>query len=492
VASMRSSAGDREPAPPLRIGLEIHARLRTTSKLFCGCASAYGAPPNTQVCPICLGLPGTLPVLNRRAVAQALRLALALGCEVAPTSRFARKHYFYPDLPRNYQITQYEEPLGRGGALAVAPDDPRTIPLERLHLEEDAGRIVVTDDTSAPWRVDLNRAGTPLVEIVTAPALRSGDEARAFVAHLRLLVRHLEIGDASLEEGSLRCDVNVSLDDGAAATAPRVELKNLNSLRAIAAAAAHEGRRQAAARDRGETLRSETRSWDPDAGRTVPLRGKEESADYRYLDEPDLPPLRLAEETVAAARAALPELPAARCHRWDEVLGLNREEIAVLLDEPARAGYFEAVAASLGDAPLAARWCRGEILALQRARRLAPDAFPVAPEWLAELLVRVRDGELHASLAKEVLAEMAETGASVASIVERRGLGSAVDHEALAALVAGVVSEQAREVELFHAGKAGVLNFLVGQVMARARGRADPELVRRLLVAGLGEPGGSE
>lgn len=477
----RRSGSRDDPRSKLRIGLEIHARLCTASKLFCGCANAYGAPPNRHVCPVCLGLPGTLPVLNRGALARALRVAGALGCEIAGESRFARKHYFYPDLPRNFQITQYDRPLAQGGRLPVDLDGNRAVSLQRIHLEEDAGRVVQPGETDAPWRIDLNRAGTPLVEIVTAPDLESGEEARDCVAHLRLILRYLGVGEANLEDGSLRCDVNISLATTSGAPSARVELKNLNSLRAIAAAVAYEARRQGEQRQRGIASLEETRSWDPGTGRTVALRGKEETEDYRYLDEPDLPPVLVTRARIEAIRKVLPELPGPRYRRYRCEYGLGSEDATVIVETPSRAAYFEEVATGLDDPHLAARWIRGEMLALARSAGETADSLPIPPQHLVDLLARVRDGALHRALAKEVLAEMVATGVSAAAVIERHGLRRVAAPGALRATVAGVLAEHEREVVRYRRGKAGVLNFLVGQVMARTRGQADPEVVKRLL-----------
>jgi aspartyl-tRNA(Asn)/glutamyl-tRNA(Gln) amidotransferase subunit B len=481
-----AAVSERGPAArggAVRVGLEIHARLTTRSKLFCGCANDPAAPPNRAICPVCAGLPGSLPAVNAAAVRQAVRIALALGARVATVSRFDRKHYFYPDLPRNYQITQYERPLATGGVVTLA--DGSRVPLERMHLEEDAARVRVPAGGGGPWSIDLNRAGTPLIELVTAPVLGSGASAAATVAAVRRLLIHLAAGDGHLETGGLRCDVNVSLAGAPDPAASRVEIKNLNSLQAIARAVAYESVRQAGAANRGAGLTRETRSWDPIAGVTVPLRDKEAVRDYLYLPEPDLPPLELAAADVARLAGELPELPVARERRFRRELGLTAEAARVLVETPERADRFEAVAARLGDPRVAARWLRGEWLAALRAAGLSEtDALPSHAE-LAELLVLLRDGTLSETSARAVLAEMLAGGGRAAAIVERRRLHRIDEPATLERWIEDVLAEHPREVARYREGKRALLDYFVGRVLARSDGRAEPREIRDRLRARL-------
>jgi len=473
--------------PLARIGLEVHVRLRTRTKIFCACANADGGEPNTRTCPVCLGLPGSLPVLNARAVALALRLGSALGCRVPARSDFARKSYFYPDLPRNYQITQHARPLCEGGVLGIGPPDARReIPLQRLHLEEDAGKSLAGP---AGTRVDLNRAGAPLVELVTRPVLRAAAEADLFLRELRRLVRALDVSDGDMERGSLRCDANVSVAPGPdAPPGPRVELKNLNSLRGVRRAVAYEIERQGARLARGEPLREETRGWDDARRRSVFQRTKEESADYRYFPEPDLPPLRIDAAEVDALRAALPELPAAREARYVRELGLAPELAATLVETPAVAAYFEATAADLEDPRAAAAWTAGEVLRVCGETGASPARFPVTPARTADLLRRVADGTLSRSAAKTVFDRMAHEGATAAYVLAREDLSRIGTRADLDSVVARVLAENPEQAGQYRAGDKGVLNWLVGRVLAATAGRADPRLAADLLREALGGP----
>jgi aspartyl-tRNA(Asn)/glutamyl-tRNA(Gln) amidotransferase subunit B len=467
-------------SPEPVIGLEVHVRLRTRTKIFCGCRNAYGGAPNTRTCPVCLGLPGTLPVLNAEAVDLALRLGTALRCRVAPRSAFARKSYFYPDLPRNYQITQHAEPLCTGGALAVGPpDDRRGIPLRRLHLEEDAGKSLAG---AAGTRVDLNRAGAPLVELVTEPALASADDAYLFLRELRRLVRALDVSDGDMARGSLRCDANVSLRPRPGAPpGARVELKNLNSVRGVRRALAYEIARQGDRLARGEPVRPETRGWNAARRRSVFQRSKEAAADYRYFPEPDLPPLVIDAAAVETVRASLPELPADRQMRFVSDLGVPPELAATLVETPALAAYFEETAAVLDDPRAAAAWTAGEVLRVCGETGVAPDRFRVPPAGTADLLRRVASGELSRSAAKTVFDRMAREGVTAAEVLEREDLSRIGTRGELAPVVASVVANHPGQVALYRAGSDGVVNWFVGQVLSATGGRADPRLVAELL-----------
>lgn len=469
------------------IGLEVHAQLATRTKLFCSCPAAFGAAPNAHVCPVCLGLPGALPVLNGQAVALALRVAEALGADIARRSAFARKNYFYPDLPKNYQITQYEEPLAANGRLEVpVPGATRPVRVVRLHLEEDAGKLVHDPAGAGATLVDLNRAGVPLLEIVTAPDLRGGAEAQACLARLRRTLLYLGACDGGMEEGSLRCDANVSVRPrGSAALGVKVEVKNVNSLRGLRRAIDHEAARQAQLLAEGSRVAPETRGWDADAGRTVPMRSKEGEPDYRYFPEPDLPPLVLAEAEIAAARAALPELPDAREARLAREWGLTPDDAALLTDTPALADYLEATARALGDGPAAAHWIATELLKAAHELGASVAAFPVPPAALAGLLRLVRDGEVSGRAAKEVFAEMVATGAGAADVVARRGLRQLSDAEAIRPAVEHVLDAHPREVAAYLGGKRGLLAFFVGLVLRETGGRASPPLASRLVAEAL-------
>ncbi len=461
------------------IGLEIHVRLATRTKLFCGCALDDDAPPNRRTCPVCLGLPGALPVLNERAVSQAVRLGLALDAEVAPVSRFDRKSYFYPDLPRNYQITQADRPLCRGGVLEFdAPDGQRAVRLERLHLEEDAGKSVRDADG---LHVDLNRAGAPLAEVVTRPEVGDPEAAAALLRELRRLVRFLGVSGGDMERGHLRCDANVSLRGEDGAPGARVELKNLNSLRGVRRALAYEIERQGRRLADGEPVRAETRGWDARRGATYPMRAKETAADYRYFPEPDLPHLVVDAAATAAAREDLPEPPHALQARCVGDLGLGAEIAAAVCETPEIHAYFVSLAEDLGDPVAAARWVAGELRRACAERDIAPGDFPVRPAAAADLLRRVEAGELSLAAAKTVFDLMADEGLDAATLIRREALDRLDDREALAAEVARQLAAHPDQADAWRAGKTGLADWFVGRVMAATGGRADPVLVVELV-----------
>jgi aspartyl-tRNA(Asn)/glutamyl-tRNA(Gln) amidotransferase subunit B len=467
------------------IGLEIHAQLLTRSKMFCGCPTTFGASPNSQTCPVCQGQPGVLPVVNRRAIEFGLRTALALGCGINPAARFARKHYYYPDMPKNYQISQYEEPIAEDGALEIEVGGAaRRIGIERVHLEEDVGKLVHegTLDTARASLVDFNRAGVPLMETVTRPDLRSPEEAAAFLRAFRAILLYLGVCDGNMEEGSLRCDANVSLRPrGAGAFGTKVEIKNMNSFRNVQRALEFEVRRQAAALDAGERIVQETRLWDAEAGATRTMRSKEFAHDYRYFPEPDLVPLALG-GWVEEIRAALPELPRARRQRFVTGHGLPAYDAEVLTQTRALADYFEAAVADYPQPKTVSNWIMSELLRdLPGDDEGAIRRSPVPPAHLAGLLRLIEDGTISGKIAKDVFERMFRSGEPAETIVRREGLVQVADTAALARIVDEVLAGNPRPVEDWKRGKRAAAQALVGQVMKATRGKANPAIVSRLL-----------
>ncbi|MCI0340900.1 MAG: Asp-tRNA(Asn)/Glu-tRNA(Gln) amidotransferase subunit GatB [Planctomycetales bacterium] len=473
------------------IGLEVHVQLATETKLFCGCPTTFAAPPNTAVCPVCAGFPGVLPVLNRRAVELAIRTALGLGCEILPRTKFDRKNYFYPDLPKDYQISQYDLPFSRNGRLEVdIPHGPgggtKVVRITRAHVEEDAGKSL-HDRRPAETCVDLNRCGVPLMEIVSEPDLESPDEAHAYLAELKRLLLALGVSDCTMEEGSLRCDANVSVRPaGTTALGTKVEVKNLNTFKGVKRALEHEIARQSAALARGERIAQETRLWDEGRGVTAPMRSKEEAHDYRYFPEPDLPALEVPRAWVEEARRALPESPRARRGRFVSAHGLPASDAAVLTEEPAVADFFEALAREIGEAKAAANWVMGEMLARAKDAPGGFRALRVTPAAVGDLHRRVRGGAISANQAKEVLAEMAATGRAAAEVIAARGLAQVSDEATLAGAVASVLAENPGSVADYRAGKgAKAIGFLMGRIMKATGGRANPNRAREILEAEL-------
>jgi aspartyl-tRNA(Asn)/glutamyl-tRNA(Gln) amidotransferase subunit B len=470
------------------IGLECHVELSTATKMFCGCRNVFGAPPNTNVCPVCLGLPGSLPVPNERAIEYIVRIGLALGCEIAARSVFHRKNYFYPDMPKNYQISQYDLPVCVGGHLDVEVDGQvRRIGITRVHMEEDTGK---TSHGSASGRiheadhalVDYNRAGVPLVEIVSEPDIRSPEEAAAYLRELRATLEALGVSDVRMEEGSLRCDANISTRPaGAEDLGVKVEIKNLNSIRSLERALRYEQERQRAALEAGEPLVQETRHFDEDRGTTHTLRSKEEAFDYRYFPEPDLPPLEPDPAWVERLRAGLPELPAAKRARYERELGLSPEQAVILAGSSATAAFFEETLALGAEPRAAANWITQDLAGMLNKARVELSASKVTPRHIAELIRLVAEGTISVTGAKQALEVAVETGEGIEAIVEARGLRQVTDTGALAAWVEEVIAENPGPVEQFRAGKEGVLGFLVGQVMKRSGGAADPRAVNELL-----------
>jgi aspartyl-tRNA(Asn)/glutamyl-tRNA(Gln) amidotransferase subunit B len=464
------------------IGLEVHAQLLTASKIFCGCSTRFGAEPNTQTCPVCTGMPGVLPVLNARAVEYAVRMGLATGCRIQTPSRFARKNYFYPDLPKGYQISQYEEPICAAGELRIDVDGgERRIRIQRIHLEEDAGKTIHDRDPEASL-VDLNRAGTPLIEIVSEPDLRSPAEAPAYLEKLRQILVYLEICDGNMEEGSLRCDANISLRRrGDTAFGAKTEIKNLNSFKGVEAALEYEIDRHTEILAAGRRVAQETRLWDPGRGETRVMRSKEDSPDYRYFPEPDLLPIVLDAAWVESVRRALPELPDAKRERFQRQYGLGAYDAAVLSATRPLADYYERAAAAGGDPKRIANWVQTELLGLLNASALDIEASPIPAESISELVRLIETGAISGKMAKDVFAEMASNGETPARIVERRGMRQIADPSALEPLVRQVIAAHPQEVEKFRAGKTKLLGFFVGEVMRATRGQASPAELERLL-----------
>ncbi len=470
------------------IGLEIHAELLTRSKMFCGCpvVDFTQAPPNSAVCPVCAGMPGTLPVVNRQAVELALRVALALQCQIAPVSLFARKNYFYPDLPKGYQISQYEYPLAQHGKLPIqTADGERLIRIRRVHLEEDTGKLThVIGEKESYSLVDLNRAGVPLLEIVTEPDIHTLEELRAFAEGMRHLLRVLGVNSGDMEKGVIRFEANVSLRTvGSAELGTRVEIKNLNSFRALIRATAYQIEQQMAALQRGETIEQETLGWDDTSEMTFSQRSKEEAHDYRYFPEPDLPPLVVEHAWLERVAASLPELPFARLKRFQTQYGLSAEDAALLIAEYLIADYFEeTVQAAPGVAPrMIASWITGELFAWlnQSGERL--EEIKVSPAGLGELLRLVAQDEINLNTAKTVLSEMLRTGRTAGQIVAERGLKQISDADQIARWVARVLAENPQELKSYLSGKETLINWFFGQVMRLAGGRADPQQLRQEL-----------
>ena len=465
------------------IGLEVHAQLLTASKIFCGCSTKFGAAPNTQTCRVCTGMPGALPVLNGRAVEYALRMGLATGCEIRHFSRFARKNYFYPDLPKGYQISQFDEPLCERGHLALDIEgETRVVRIHRIHMEEDAGKNLHDQDPHASL-VDLNRAGVPLIEIVSEPDMHAPREAYAYLTKLKQILVYLEICDGNMEEGSLRCDANVSLRvRGTLPLGTKVEVKNLNSFKNVESALEYEIARQAALLRRGERVRQETRLFDPGKGETRMMRSKEDAHDYRYFPEPDLLPLVVDAAWLETVRSALPELPDAKRARFQSQYQLPVYDAAVMTSSRALAAYYEAAVAAGADPKPASNWILTEVLALVNARGVDISQSPVGPAALAGLVAMVGDGTLSSKMAKDVWAAMVETGEDARTVVQRLGLEQIHDAGALLAVIDKVLAANAGQVEKYRAGKTAVLGHFVGQVMKETRGQANPAEVNRLLL----------
>ena len=472
------------------IGLETHVQLATRTKIYCGCPTSFGEPPNTNVCPVCLGLPGALPVLNRQAVEMAIKAGLALHCRIRSVSRLARKNYFYPDLPKGYQISQYDEPLAENGWVEVQVDGARKrIGVTRVHIEDDAGKSLHEGfhDSDRYSYIDLNRCGTPLIEIVSEPDMRTSEEAYAYLTELKQVLQFIEVSTCDMEKGHLRCDANVSVRlRGAEKFGTKAEVKNLNSFRFLKLALDYEISRQVAVLESGGSIIQETRSYDPESGETASMRSKEHAHDYRYFPEPDLAPLRISDAWRERVRAEMPEMPSVKRARFIEVFGLREYDADVLTATRALSEYFERVAEVSGDPRGAANWVMGDLLGALNADHKDLSESPVKAEHLGELLALIGKGEISGKLAKDIFAKMFASGEAPRAIVDREGLRQISDTATLEKTVDDVVAANPKQVEQYKAGKTTVLGFLVGQVMKATRGQANPALVNQLLKDRLG------
>ncbi|MDA8137963.1 MAG: Asp-tRNA(Asn)/Glu-tRNA(Gln) amidotransferase subunit GatB [Desulfobacteraceae bacterium] len=464
------------------IGLEVHAQLKTQTKIFCGCSTQFGAPPNTHTCPVCLGMPGSLPVLNKKVVEYSLRMALATHCTVPGQNRFARKNYFYPDLPKGYQISQFELPIAVKGYVDILVNgQARRIGLTRIHMEEDAGKLI--HDPKRPISlVDLNRTGVPLIEIVSEPDMRSAEEAGAYLRILRAIIRWIDIGDGNMEEGSFRCDANVSLrPKGSSAFGTRTETKNLNSFKHVEKAIQYEIARQTEILLDGGTVVQETRLWDADKGQSFSMRSKEEAHDYRYFPDPDLVPLVIDPAWIEAVRQSLPELPDQRRARFVTDYQLPEYDAGVLTSSRELADYFETCLRSFNQPKVASNWVMGPLLGLLNAQDRAIEQSPVSADGLAALLKLLDQGTISGKIAKTVFDEMAATGKTAEAIVKEKGLVQVSDSSALEAAVDQVLAKLPGEVSRFKAGEAKLMGFFVGQVMKATKGKGNPKMVNEIL-----------
>ncbi|MDB9412432.1 Asp-tRNA(Asn)/Glu-tRNA(Gln) amidotransferase subunit GatB [Microcystis aeruginosa] len=475
------------------IGLETHCQLNTRSKIFCSCPTNFDSPPNTNVCPVCLGYPGVLPVLNQEVLASAVKLGLAIDGKITPHSKFDRKQYFYPDLPKNYQISQYDLPIVEQGQLEIEIVDKKTkevsrkiIGITRLHMEEDAGKLVHAGSErlsgSTHSLVDFNRTGVPLLEIVSEPDLRTGTEAAEYAQELRRLVRYLGISDGNMQEGSLRCDVNISVrKKGTKQFGTKVEIKNMNSFSAIQKAIEYEIDRQIEAIENGELIVQETRLWEEATQRTISMRKKEGSSDYRYFPEPDLPPLEVSPEQLKAWAEELPELPARKRRRYEEEFGLSPYDARVLTDDRTVAEYFETAVIAGANAKLVANWISQDIAAYLNNNKLTITEIALQASDLAELVKLIETGTISGKIAKEILPELLTQGGSPKALVEKKGLIQISDTSAIEKLIEEIIAAHPSELEKFRSGKTNLKGFFVGQVMKKSGGKADPKLTSQIL-----------
>jgi aspartyl-tRNA(Asn)/glutamyl-tRNA(Gln) amidotransferase subunit B len=467
------------------IGLEVHVQLATRTKIFCGCPTSFGAPPNTNVCPVCLGLPGALPVLSRQAVEMAIQASLALNCRVNSRSIFARKNYFYPDLPKGYQISQYDQPVAEHGWVDIeVKGQKKRIGVTRVHMEDDAGKSIHDGfkDSDRYTYVDLNRSGTPLIEIVSEPDIRSSDEAYAYLTEVKQVLQYVQVSTCDMEKGHLRCDANVSVRlKGAEKFGTKAEVKNLNSFRFLKLALDHEIERQVTLLEGGGRVMQETRLFNPDSGETVGMRSKEHAHDYRYFPEPDLVPLGVSDSWLSRIRETVPELPGARRTRFIESYGLRPYDAEVLTATRAMSEYFERAGKASGDPRSTANWVMGDLAGLLKADGREITESPVSPENLGRLVSLIAQGKINGKLAKEIFPKMFETCQAPETIMEREGLSQISDEGALGKIIDEVVAANPKQVEQYRSGKTAVLGFLVGQVMKASRGQADPAAVNKLL-----------
>ena len=470
------------------IGLEVHVELATASKMFCGCRNAFGAPPNTNVCPVCLGLPGSLPVANARAIEFLCKSGLALGCTIAPYSKFDRKNYFYPDMPKNYQISQYDMPLTTGGSVTLASG--KRVTLNRIHLEEDTGKNLHSGGNIARSEytlVDYNRAGVPLMEIVSEPEISSAEEAEVYLSELKSVLSYIGVSDVKMHEGSLRCDANVSVrPTGSTALGTKIEVKNLNSFRSVGRAIKYEIERMQTSLREGERIVQETRGWDETSGTTHSMRSKEYAHDYRYFPDPDLVPMNVDAAAIERWRGELPELPAAKRERYVGDFGLSAYDAGVLTEDRFAAEFFEAVVAAGGAAKQAANWMMGDVRRALQKHELTLADSKLRPQALAALIKLVDSGAISGKAAKEVIEPVAVEGRAPAEIVRERGLAQTSDQSEVAQFVDAAIAAQPDSVASYRAGKGKAFEFLVGQVMRLSRGKANVDLARRLLKERLG------
>lgn len=462
------------------IGLEVHTHLKTLTKAFCGCSTLFGAPANTQVCPVCLGLPGSLPVLNEKLLEYGVKTGLALNCRIPEFTKFDRKHYFYPDLPKNYQISQYDLPLAVDGFLEIElAGYKKRISIKRVHMEEDAGKLIHDGDASL---VDYNRAGMPLLEIVSEPEINSPDEAYEYLTGLKAILKYLEVSDCDMEKGSLRCDANISLrPKGAKELGTKTELKNLNSFKAVRDALAYEAKRQKGMLEAGQRIIQQTLLWDDAVGKSHPMRSKEEAMDYRYFPEPDLPPFVISGDKIQAIKDNLPELPEALKKRFIRDYGLSSYEVGFMAAEISIANYFETVYKLYPKAKVISNWLTGPVAYEMNSRNKDIKDLKLFPENLTGLLKAVEDGKVSNLAAKDVLTQMLDSGKSADSIIEEKGLAQISDSSELSAAADRVIAENAKSVSDYRSGKANALMFLLGQVMKQTKGKANPKVVQEIL-----------
>ncbi|CAM3323680.1 Asp-tRNA(Asn)/Glu-tRNA(Gln) amidotransferase subunit GatB [Paenibacillus lupini] len=465
------------------VGLEVHVELHTNSKIFCGCSTAFGAPANTHTCPVCLGHPGVLPVLNKQAVEYAMKAAMALNCEIADISKFDRKNYFYPDSPKAYQISQFDQPIGENGWIDIEVNgETKRIGITRLHLEEDAGKLTHVDGGFASL-VDFNRVGTPLVEIVSEPDIRTPEEAKAYLEKLKAIMLYCDVSDVKMEEGSLRCDANISLRPyGQEKLGTRAELKNMNSFRGVQRGLEYEQIRQAEILNDGGVVVQETRRWDDAQGKTFSMRGKEESHDYRYFPDPDLVRLNISQEWKDRVRASIPELPDARKARYTSEFGLPSYDAEVITSSKKLADFFEESLSYTKDAKAVSNWIMGDLLGYLNANSLELSEVKITGQGLGEMIGLLEKGTISSKIAKTVFKSMLETGKLPQQIVEEQGLVQISDEGALVAVVDQIIQANPQSVEDFKAGKDKAIGFLVGQIMKETKGKANPALVNKLLL----------
>ncbi len=472
------------------IGLEVHAQLKTQSKIFCSCSTEFGKPPNENTCPICLGMPGVLPVLNRRAVEFAMRACLATHCRIEPMNRFARKNYFYPDLPKGYQISQFELPLGTGGSISLRVDGTeKRIGIKRIHMEEDAGKLIHGENLDIPGKsyVDFNRTGVPLIEIVSEPDLRSPEEAREYLTQLKAILEYTEVSDCNMEEGSLRCDANISVRPvGQKELGTRTELKNLNSFKFVQKALEHEVQRQIRVLEQGDAVIQETRLFDPSQGITFSMRGKEEAHDYRYFPEPDLVPVVVDPDWIQGIRQTVPELPEEKRKRFVETFEIPEYDAGVLTASKRLAHFYEECVSLFPKPKMVSNWMMGELLRILKNEDRGIESCPVSSAAFADLLKLVDQGTISTKIGKTVFEEMVHTGKPAEKIVQEKGMTQISDGDAITRLVEEVIAAHPDQVQEYKNGKEKVFGFLVGQVMKASKGKANPSLANKLLKEKIG------